>query len=131
MNNQEIRDRNLQTVARYYQAERDRDLSTWATFWRADGRQVFATLGDAATVAGIDDLIEGTRTKFETRPPYGIAHRIMPFEDPTQIFVELTLDYADRPDVVLWCIFTFDADGLIAQINELYDRGLLPARTAQ
>lgn len=123
MNDQQIRDRNVQTVRDFYQSERDRDLAVWTTFWRPDGRQTFPTLGAEATVAGIRALTDVTREKFETRPPYGIADRIEGFADPARVFAALDLSFPGAPVITIWCIFTFDEHGLVAEVEEIFDRG--------
>jgi hypothetical protein len=114
---------NARTVERFYQSERDRDISVWVTFWHAHGRQTFPTLGESATVAGIAALEAVTREKFEVRPPYGITAVIDPLADPRMVLARLALDFAGQPLVHLWCLFHFDDDGLIVEVEEIFDRG--------
>lgn len=123
MNELDIRDRNVATVRRFYQSERDRDLTTWATFWHPEGRQTFPTMGPAATVAGIDALTSVTREKFETRPPYGIDDRVSAFADPSRVFVHLDLSFPDAPVFPIWCLFHFDDDGFVTEVEEMVDTG--------
>ena len=115
---------NARTVERFYQSERDRDLALWVTFWHPDGRQTFPTLGASATVAGIADLEAVTREKFEVRPPYGITAAVDPLADPTMVLARLALDFPGDPAVFLWCLFHFDAAGLVVEVEEIFDRGL-------
>jgi len=114
---------NARTVARFYQSERDRDLSLWVTFWRRDGRQTFPTLGPDATVAGIASLASVTKEKFTVRPPYGIEAVVDPLADPRLVLARLALDFPEQPLVHLWCLFHFDTDGLIVEVEEIFDRG--------
>ncbi len=123
MTDAEVRERNVQTVEAMYQAERDRDLSAWAPLWSPHGRQTFPTLGAQATVEGIDALLHVTQEKFTTRPPYGIRATVDPLHDPSRVFVRLDLDYPGQAPICLWCLFHFDDDGLIAEVEEIFDRG--------
>lgn len=123
MDDQQVRDRNVETVRRFYQSERDRDLSTWVTFWHSDGRQTFPTMGSAATVAGIDALRAVTAEKFATRPPYGIGDRVSAFADPRRVFVHLDLEFPGSPVFPIWCVFHFDDDGLVTEVEEMVDTG--------
>jgi len=124
---EDTRDRNVATVERFYQAERERDLPTWVALWRSDGRQTFPTLGSEAIVAGIEQLEAVTKEKFDTRPIYGIDARIDSFSDPSKVFAALDLDFPGRPITTIWCIFHFDDAGLVAEVEEIFDRGPAPA----
>lgn len=123
MHRDEVGTVNAQTVERFYESERDRDLARWSTFWHADGRQTFPTLGDGATVAGIESLEAVTREKFAVRPPYGIHAEVNALDDPRLVLARLTLDFVDQPLVYLWCLFHFDDDGLVVEVEEIFDRG--------
>jgi hypothetical protein len=114
---------NARTVERFYQSERDRDLPVWVTFWHPDGRQTFPTLGLDATVAGIEALEAVTKEKFATRPPYGIAAVVDPLADPRMVLARLALDFPDQPLVHLWCLFHFDDEGYVVEVEEIFDRG--------
>ena len=114
---------NAKTVERFYQSERDRDLAKWVAFWHPDGRQTFPTLGAEATVAGIAELEAVTREKFEVRPPYGIEAVVEPLADPRMVLARLALDYPGKPLIHLWCLFHFDSDGLVLEVEEIFDRG--------
>ena len=114
---------NARTVDRLYQSERDRDLALWVTFWHPQGRQTFPTLGADATVEGITHLEAVTREKFDVRPPYGIEAVIDPLMDPSLVLARLALDFPEQPRIQLWCLFHFDADGLIVEVEEIFDRG--------
>jgi hypothetical protein len=127
MNAEQASARNIETVRKFYQSERDRDLEVWRTFWHADGRQTFPTLGPDATVSGIDALTEVTREKFVTRPPYGIADHVEGFADPARVFAALDLSFPGAPVITIWCIFTFDGNGLVLEVEEIFDRGDAPA----
>jgi hypothetical protein len=116
---------NALTVERFYQSERDRDLSLWVTFWHPEGRQTFPTLGPEATVSGIAQLEAITKEKFEVRPPYGIGAVIDPLADPLKVLARLALDYPQQPLIHLWCLFHFDAAGLVIEVEEIFDRGTL------
>jgi hypothetical protein len=114
---------NARTVERFYQSERDRDLSLWVTFWHPDGRQTFPTLGPDATVAGIANLEAVTKQKFEVRPQYGIDALVDALADPRMVLARLALDYPQQPLIHLWCLFHFDAEGLVTEVEEIFDRG--------
>ncbi|GAA0993916.1 nuclear transport factor 2 family protein [Subtercola frigoramans] len=118
-----IQARNLATVQRFYQAERDRDLPTWVSLWHEDGLQTFPTIGVEATVSGIADLEGVTREKFETRPPYGIRAEIEALADSDRVLALLDLDFAGRPPITIWCLFTFDEAGRVVEVQEMLDRG--------
>lgn len=126
MSGEEIRQRNVRAVEAMYQAERDRDLGAWAALWSAEGRQTFPTLGSEATVSGLDTLRSVTAEKFATRPPYGIHVTVDPFDDPTLVLARLALDFPDIPPIHLWCLFHFDDEGLIEEVEEIFDRGPSP-----
>lgn len=119
----EVGTANARTVERFYQSERDRDLPLWVTFWHPDGRQTFPTLGPEATVAGIENLEAVTKDKFELRPPYGIEALVDPLADPRMVLARLALDFPEQPTIHLWCLFHFDADGLVVEVEEIFDRG--------
>jgi hypothetical protein len=123
MNAEQVSARNVETVRKFYQSERDRDVEVWRRFWHAEGRQTFPTLGADASVSGIDALSEVTREKFVTRPPYGIDDRVEAFSDPSRVFASLDLSFPGAPVVTIWCIFTFDEEGLIVEVEEIFDRG--------
>lgn len=114
---------NARTVERFYQSERDRDLPLWVTFWHPDGRQTFPTLGPDATVAGIASLKAITKEKFEGRPPYGIDAVVDPLADPLKVLARLALDFPQKPLIHLWCLFHFDSQGLVVEVEEIFDRG--------
>jgi hypothetical protein len=120
---EQARTANARTVERFYQSERDRDLSLWVTFWHPDGRQTFPTLGPEATVAGIANLEAVTKKKFEVRPPYGIDARVDSLADPRMVLARLALDFPQQSLIHLWCLFHFDADGLVTEVEEIFDRG--------
>lgn len=129
METEQIRARNVDTVRRFYQSERDRDLETWASLWHSTGRQTFPAMGPDATVSGIDALRAVTRGKFDTRPPYGIRDAIAAFDDPSRVFVHLDLDFPGAPGFPIWCVFHFDADGLVTEVEEMVDTGAAVPRT--
>lgn len=129
MDKRRIGDRNVSAVRRFYQSERDRDLDTWTTFWHPEGRQTFPAMGAEATVAGIAALREVTRGKFETRPPYGIRDRVEAFADPSRVFVHLDLDFPGAEPFPIWCIFHFDEDGRVVEVEEMVDTGAAPTPT--
>jgi hypothetical protein len=123
MSDNEVRNRNVNAVQAMYQAERDRDLSAWEALWSTAGRQTFPTLGEDATVAGLPALREVTREKFATRPPYGIDATVDALMDETLVLARLRLDYPGNPPTFLWCLFHFDEQGLIEEVEEIFDRG--------
>ncbi|MFV0426717.1 MAG: nuclear transport factor 2 family protein [Beutenbergiaceae bacterium] len=126
MSEHDIRERNVATVSRFYQYERERDLGAWVSLWHAEGRQTFPAIGAEATVAGLDQLREVTRSKFNNRPPYGIRDRVAAFADPNRVFVHLDLDFPGVRSFPIWCIFHFDEKGRITEIEEMVDTGSLP-----
>ncbi|WP_460798664.1 nuclear transport factor 2 family protein [Microbacterium sp. GXF0217] len=120
--NDQQRERNTRTVEAFYQSERDRNIDTWREMWHPEGRQTFP-FNAARTVEGIDELVRITARKFDVRPPYEINTTIEPFFDPTRVLARLHLVF--RQVVVgemhIWCIFHFDDDGLIVEVEEMLD----------
>jgi hypothetical protein len=117
------RERNLDTVEAFYEAERRRDLATWVTFWHPAGRQTFPFAAER-TVAGIGELERITARKFEVRPPYEIRTKVSAFDDPDVVLARLHLvfDTAQaRGETHIWCIFHFDGDGLVVEVEEMLD----------
>ncbi|HEY3339782.1 MAG TPA: nuclear transport factor 2 family protein [Propionicimonas sp.] len=123
MTDEDVRIRNVNAVEAMYQAERDRDLGVWAALWSSSGRQTFPTMGADATVTGLAALRDVTREKFATRPPYGIDAAVDALVDPTLVLARLRLDYPGNPPIYLWCLFHFDDQGLITEVEEIFDRG--------
>jgi len=123
-----MRSRNVATVEAFYESERIRDLAAWVPLWHPDGRQTFPFAPDW-TVSGIDQLTEVTRRKFEVRPSYEIHVVAEPFENPQRVLARLHLVFPDYepPTADLWCIFHFDAAGLINEVEEMLDTARGPA----
>lgn len=119
----EISERNIRTVHAFYDAERRRDLRAWAAFWRPDGRHTFWLARPAPPIVGRDKLVETTRAKFETRPPYDIDVTTEPLADPQRVLARLHLSSESVPglSVHLWCLFHFDDAGLLTEIEEIVD----------
>lgn len=113
------------TVDAFYESERRRDIDAWVRFWRPEGRQVFPGVPEA-DVNGLDALRRATEEKFATRPPYEIRTRIEPFADSRRVLARLHLVSEDPgfQEAHLWCIFHFDDDGLVLEIEEMV--GTLP-----
>ena len=118
----EIRRRNVAAVEALYDAERRRNIEDWAQLWHPDGRQSFHLSTDVPAVAGREALVRATRRKFEVRPPYGIQVVTEPFADPSRVLARLRLTFGEgiRPSH-LWCIFAFDNEGRILEIEEMLD----------
>ncbi|MDQ0474745.1 nuclear transport factor 2 family protein [Labrys wisconsinensis] len=122
MTEDEIRRRNVAAVEALYEAERRRTIEDWARLWHPHGRQSFHLSTDVPPVVGREALVRATRRKFEVRPPYGIGVVTEPFADPSRVLARLHLTFGEgiRP-TDLWCIFTFDHEGLITEIAEMVD----------
>jgi hypothetical protein len=118
----EIWRRNVAAVEALYDADRRRNIDDWARLWHPEGRHSFRLSIDVPPVVGREALVRTTRRKFEVRPPYGIGVVTMPFADPRRVLAQLHLTFGAgiRP-IDLWCIFTFDDDGLILEIEEMLD----------
>jgi hypothetical protein len=86
-------------------------------------------MGDVATVVGLPTLREVTSEKFATRPPYGIDATVNALVDPALVLARLRLDYPGSPPIFLWCLFHFDDQGLIEEVEEIFDRGPAVARS--
>ena len=124
----ERRARNVATVEAFYESERRRDLAAWVQFWHPEGRQTFPFDPDGA-VRGIAELRRVTAAKFAERPPYEIRTVTEPFADPDRVLARLHLLFDTRAihgEVHLWCIFHFDPDGLVLEIEEMLDTGGAP-----
>lgn len=121
--------RNLETVEAFYESERRRDLRSWVQFWHPAGRQTFP-FAPEATVSGIGELEKVTARKFEVRPPYEIRTRLEPFADPDRVLARLHLVF-DNPEQVgethIWCIFHFDPDGRVLEVEEMLDTASGPS----
>jgi hypothetical protein len=117
-----IRARNVATVEALYESERARDLSAWVPLWHPAGRQTFP-FAPGWTVTGIERLAEVTRRKFDIRPSYEIHVHTEPFDDPGRVLarVHLVCPGYEPPTADLWCIFHFDSDGLIVEVEEMLD----------
>lgn len=122
MTNDEIRQRNVVAVEALYDAERRRNIEDWSRLWHPDGRQSFYLSTDVPPVVGLGALEATTRRKFAVRPPYGIEVATQPFADPSRVLARLHLTYGEgiRPGD-LWCIFTFDHEGFILEVEEMLD----------
>ena len=118
----QTRQRNMAAVEALYDAERRRDIEDWARLWHPDGRQTFFLSTDVPPVIGREALVHATRRKFEVRPPFGIEVVVQPFADPRQALARLHLTFGAgiRP-IDLWCIFTFDEQSLILEVEEMLD----------
>jgi hypothetical protein len=59
----------------------------------------------------------------DVRPPYEIRVVTEPFADPRRILARLHLVVpGGRPSGVhIWCIFHFDHDGMIIEVEEMLD----------
>lgn len=115
-----VRTHNAATVEAFYQSERDRDLATWVRFWHVDGRQTFP-FAASETVSGVRALEAVTKEKFDTRPPYEIHTAIESFADARRVLARLRLVFAGKADTHIWCIFHFDDDGLVVEVEEMLD----------
>jgi hypothetical protein len=115
-----VRARNLAAVEALYASERARDLAAWVVLWHPEGRQTFP-FAPSWTVAGIEQLAKVTR-------PYEIHVHAEPFDDPGRVLARLHLVCPgyEPPTVDLWCIFHFDRDGLIVEVEEMLDRASGP-----
>lgn len=116
---------NAATVDAFYESERQRDIESWVRFWHEDGRHVFPGVPEAE-VRGLRALRRTTEAKFADRPPYEIRTTIASFEDADHVFarLHLTSDSPEFEEAHLWCIFHFDEDGLIYEVEEMV--GSLP-----
>lgn len=119
----EIGQRNIHTVQAFYDAERRRDIRAWEPFWHEDGRHTFWLAHAAPPIVGRDELVATTRAKFDTRPPYHIDVTTDALADPHRVLARLHLWADETPDlsVHVWCLFHFDAAGLITEIEEIVD----------
>ena len=123
MDDREIRERNARTVEAFYEAERTRDIAKWETFWHEDGRITLRFSGDPAPTVGRAALVELTRRKFEIRPPYRMDVGVEPLVDPSLVLARNRLHLKDSvvSTLDLWCMFHFDGDGLITEVEEIAD----------
>jgi ketosteroid isomerase-like protein len=123
MDDREIRERNARTVEAFYEAERARDLAKWETFWHENGRITLRFSGDPAPTVGRAALVELTRRKFEIRPPYRMDVSVEPLVDPSLVLARNRLHLKDSvvSTLDLWCMFHFDDDGLITEVEEIAD----------
>jgi hypothetical protein len=128
MDELEVRARNTQTVTNFYDSERTRDLLKWESFWHEGGRQRLWLSSYPEPVVGRSTLVQLTRRKFEVRPPYGMELRVEPLADPKRVLarLRLILDNSVVPKLDLWCMFHFDADGLITELEEIFDASAGP-----
>ena len=110
-----------------YDAERRRDIRAWTALWHEHGRQTFP-FSPTATVAGRDQMVAVTQRKFDVRPPYEIRVVTEPFADPYRILARLHLLMSEsKPsEVHIWCIFHFDDDGMITEVEEMLDTAAGP-----
>jgi len=111
-----------------YDAERRRDIKAWAALWHEEGRQTFP-FSPTATVAGRDQMVAATQRKFNLRPPYEIRVVTEPFANPYRVLARLHLIVPDGEpsEVCIWCIFHFDHDGMITEVEEMLDTAAAPA----
>ena len=118
---------NERSVHAMYEAERRRDIEAWAALWHAEGRQTFP-FAPSHTVAGRDQLIAATQRKFDVRPPCEIRVVVEPFADPHRILARLHLIVPGSApsEVRIWCIFHFDEDGMITEVEEMLDTATAP-----
>lgn len=129
MNDELIRSRNVQKVMDLYEAERQRDIATWQSLWAEHGRHTFWLATPTPAVVGRDRLVATTQRKFDVRPPYGIDVITEPLADPARVLarLHLTLDSASGRTADIWCLFHFDDEGLITEIEEILDTTDQPA----
>jgi hypothetical protein len=69
-----------------------------------------------------------TQRKFEIRPPYGMELTVEPLADPNLVLarLRLILENSVVPSLDLWCMFHFDANGLITEVEEILDASAGP-----
>jgi len=129
MNADAIRSRNAGRVVGLYEAEQQRDIEKWAALWAENGRHTFWLSTPTASIIGRDSLVAATQHKFDVRPPYRIDVTAEPLADPARVLarLHLTLDFAQERVVDIWCLFHFDDDGLITEIEEIVDTANSPA----
>nr|WP_240898437.1 nuclear transport factor 2 family protein [Agromyces luteolus] len=115
--------RNEAAVLSLYDAEQRRDITAWEPLWSESGRHTFRFAAPVEPVVGLEALVEATKAKFAERPPYEIHVRTDRLADPTRILARLGLGEATASGrrVEIWCLFRFDADGLIVEIEEIGD----------
>jgi ketosteroid isomerase-like protein len=119
----EISERNARTVQAFYESERTRDIVKWESFWHEDGRITLRFSGDPAPTVGRAALVELTRRKFEVRPPYDMEVNVEPLADPGLVLARnrLHLKNSVVSTLDLWCMFHFDRDGLVTEVEEIAD----------
>jgi hypothetical protein len=129
MNDKDISARNVANVEALYEADRRRDIDAFAALWAEDGRQTFWLASKPPPLVGRDALVAATRRKFEVRPPYGIAVKTEPLADPYRVLARLQLTDIGHigGTVDLWCLFHFNTDGLITEIEEILDTADAPS----
>ncbi|WP_164990441.1 nuclear transport factor 2 family protein [Agromyces albus] len=122
-----VAERNAAIVERFYESERRRDLETWASLWHPAGRQTFP-FSKESEVRGINDLRRVTARKFEVRPPYEIHTRVEAFADPHRVLARLRLvmTVPAGAEVNIWCVFHFDDDGRVLEVEEMLDTASAP-----
>jgi hypothetical protein len=118
-----VRARNVQKVADFYEADRRRDIEAWGALWHREGRHTFWLADPTPPVVGRDELVSVSQRKFDVRPPYGIEVTADALADPTMVLarLRLTFETSPAPPVDLWCLFHFDTEGLITEIEEIVD----------
>lgn len=120
------RERNAETIRKMYAAERNKDIETWRALWHPEGRQTYVFGQYLQDVNGIDDLVASTAEKFATREGVIIEDEVFAMADPRYVFakvgVGMTIDGFPLYSKI-WCVFTFDADGLILECDEAMDTG--------
>jgi hypothetical protein len=129
MSEESVRARNVAAVEALYEAERQRDITAWAALWSPLGRHTFWFSSPTPPVVGQADLVATTQRKFDVRPPYGIGVTVEPLADPSRVLARLHLTHTepDSRTVDIWCLFHFDDEGLITEIEEILDTADAPA----
>lgn len=128
MTDEEVRARNVRIVESFYETERRRNIKAWSALWSPAGRLTFWFSQPTPPVIGKAALVAASEQKWALRSPYGIEVQTVPMADPSQVLARLHLTDIGEPGAILdlWCLFHFDDDGLIIEIEEIFDTANAP-----